>query len=205
MRPTLDTPAMVEALRFAARLHNSERVMPLQADYDVALDYFRQGRAAYLIDGTWSLERLQEAKMPFGVAALPQISATGLAPTPLATARHWFVAAMDDEQRTATARDLVEFMTSEHAQRQWLRRAQRLPSRQAIAFGDVVAADPLLRGIMAQLVVARGLPQAAAMRCIWPAMRPALEATMAGRTTPEAAARAMQHEAGRCMTQMADY
>ncbi|MEJ5198477.1 MAG: extracellular solute-binding protein, partial [Anaerolineae bacterium] len=155
--------------------------------------------AAYLIDGTWSLERLREARIPFGVTALPRVSATGLAPTPLATARHWFVAVTDDEGRLTAVRALVEFMTSAHAQEQWLRRAQRLPSRQEVAFSDAVAADPLLRGIMAQLAVARGLPQATAMRCVWQAMRPGLEATMAGQTTAEAAAHAMQKEAERCM------
>ncbi|MGC8781728.1 MAG: extracellular solute-binding protein [Anaerolineae bacterium] len=201
-RPTLDTPAMVEALRFVDRLHRSERVTPLQADYDVALDYFRQGRAAYLIDGTWSLERLHEAKIPFGVTALPRVSATGLVPTPLATARHWFFGATDDPERSAAARAFVEFMTSADAQERWLSRAQRLPSRREVAAGEAIAADPLLRGIMAQLAGARGLPAAPAMRCVWSAMRPALEATMAGQTSPEAAARAMQKEAERCMTEM---
>lgn len=198
-RPTLDTPAMIAALRFVGRLHDVERVTPPQADYDVALDYFRQGRAAYLIDGTWSLERLREAKIAFGIAALPKVSATGLTPTPLATARHWFAAATNDADRLAAARAFVEFMTSAPAQERWLDRAQRLPSRRTVAAGPGVAADPLLAGIMVQLSVARGLPAAPAMQCVWPAMRPGLAAVMAGRMTPEAAARAMQAEADRCM------
>jgi len=202
-RPTLDTPAMIAALRFVGRLHDAEQVTPPQADYDVALDYFRQGRAAYLIDGTWSLERLREAKIAFGVAALPRVSATGLMPTPVATAHHWFAAATDDADRRAAARAFIEFMTSAHAQGRWLERAQRLPSRRAVAASPAIAADPLLAGMMAQLSVARGLPAAPAMRCIWPAMRSGLAAAMAGQASPEAAARAMQGEADRCMAEKA--
>ena len=55
--PTLDTQAMIDALQFARSLKNEHQVVPPEVDYDVAVDDFKQGLAAYLIDGQWSLDR----------------------------------------------------------------------------------------------------------------------------------------------------
>lgn len=200
-RPTLDTPAGRAALRFVRRLRLEEGVTPPRADYDMALDYFRQGRAAYLIDGDWSLERLREAGISFGIAALPTVRETGLPPTPAATARHWFIgrsSAASPAQRAAAAA-FVAYMSGAQAQQRWLVSAGRLPSAAAIADSPAIAADPLLAGAMAQLRRSRGLPAAAAMRCVWRAMRPPLVGVMAGQAEPEAAAAAMQAAADACI------
>jgi len=201
-RPTLDTQPVVEALRFVRRLRLDEQVTPPQADYDMALDYFVQGRAAYLIDGDWSLERLRAAGIAFGVAPLPVMNTTGLPPTPMASARHWFIgrtgAASPARRVAATA--FVEWMTAAHAQNRWLAKARRLPSATEVAASPVIAADPILASEMAQLRNARGLPAAPEMRCVWRAMRPGLEAVMAGAASPEAAARAMQADATACIS-----
>lgn len=200
-RPTLDAPAVVDALRFVRRLRLAEGVTPPQADYDMALDYFIQGRAAYLIDGDWSLERLREAGMSFGVAPLPRVSATGLAPTPLASGKHWFIGRSSETSpaKRVAAKVFVEWMTAARAQSRWLEKARRLPSLAETAASPVIAADPILAGEMAQLRHARGLPAAPEMPCVWRAMRPGLEAVMAGATSPEAASRAMQADATACI------
>jgi arabinogalactan oligomer/maltooligosaccharide transport system substrate-binding protein len=200
-RPTLDAPAVVEALRFVRRLRLDEQVTPPQADYDMALDYFVQGRAAYLIDGDWSLDRLREAGMAFGVAPLPRVSATGLAPTPLVSGKHWFVgrASATSPAKGIAVQAFIEWMTAAPAQSRWLAKTRRLPSRAETAASPVLTADPILAGEMAQLRHARGLPAAPEMRCVWRAMRPGLEAVMAGRSSPEGASHAMQTDATTCI------
>lgn len=201
-RPTLDAPAVVEALRFVRRLRLDAGVTPPQADYDMALDYFKQGRAAYLIDGDWSLDRLREAGMSFGVAPLPRVSATGLAPTPLASGKHWFVGRSSETSpaKRVAAKAFVEWMTAARAQSRWLEKARRLPSLAETAASPVIAADPILAGEMVQLRHARGLPAAPEMRCVWRAMRPGLEAVMAGAASPESASHEMQADALACIS-----
>ena len=81
--PTLDTQATIDALQFVRSLKTEHQVVPPVADYDIAFDYFKQGLAAYLIDGDWSLDRLRDAGANFGVTPLPRVSATGLDPTPV--------------------------------------------------------------------------------------------------------------------------
>ena len=199
--PTLDTQAMIDALQFAKSLKIEHQVVPPEVDYDVAFDYFKQGLTAYLIDGQWSLDRLREAGANFGVAPLPKMSATGLDPTPLTSGKFWFVgqSAGKDPARLDAARQFAEFMTSPRAQERWLDKAGRLPSAVEVAKSPKIAASPTLTGAMVQLSRGRGLPPAPEMRCVWSAMRPGLEAVLADRTTPAAAAKAMQAEAVACV------
>ena len=56
-RPALDTVEMANALQFLYDLKATHHVVPEKADYDAAFDFFRQGKAAYIIDGTWNLDR----------------------------------------------------------------------------------------------------------------------------------------------------
>ena len=58
-RPALDTFEMADALRFVSELKLVHHVVPEKADYTAAYDFFRQGRAAYIIDGIWNLARYQ--------------------------------------------------------------------------------------------------------------------------------------------------
>ena len=199
-QPTLDTPAMHAALRFVRYLRLGQKVVPPQIDYDMAFDYFRQGRAAYLIDGEWSLEGLRQAGVRFGVAPLPAVSATGRVPTPVASGRHWFIAARLSGSRLQAAQAYVTHMTSAQAQERWLAQARRLPSRRQVAeAARQAAADPVIAGALAQLEHTRGLPPALEMRCVWSAMRPGLGAVLAGSTSVEDAARVMQADAVRCI------
>jgi maltose-binding protein MalE len=204
-QPALDSPAVSDALRFVSYLRHDAGVTPPQADYDMALDYFRQGRAAYLIDGEWSLDRLREAGIAFGLAPLPTVSATGLRPTPLTTAKHWFAGASSaaNPDRRAATRAFVAFMTSADAQDRWLDKARRLPSAREVAAGPKIAADPIMRMEMAQLSQGQGLPAAPEMRCVWRAMRPSLEKVMAAQIPLAVAAGIMQAEAKQCVSQMA--
>jgi arabinogalactan oligomer/maltooligosaccharide transport system substrate-binding protein len=167
----------------------------------VAFDYLKQGLAAYLIDGEWSLDRLREAGVNFGVAVLPRVSATGLDPAPMTSGKFWFVgqAVREDPARSDAALSFVEFMTSPRAQERWLDKAGRLPSAVEVARSPRVSTDPLLSGVVAQLSSGRGLPPAPEMRCVWAAMRPGLEAVLADRLTPVAAAQTMQAEAVTCV------
>jgi arabinogalactan oligomer/maltooligosaccharide transport system substrate-binding protein len=191
---------MIDALQFARSLKTEHQVVPPETDYDTAYDYFKQGLAAYLIDGDWSLDRLREAGANFGVAALPRVSATGLDPIPMTSGKFWFVgqAAGKETARLDAARQFVEFMTSPRAQERWLDKAGRLPSAIEVAKSPRITANPTLSGAMAQLSRGRGLPPAPEMRCVWSAMRPGLEAVLADRTTPAAAAKTMQAEAVAC-------
>lgn len=201
----LDTAEMIRALWFAYDLKFTHRVMPEDDTYQAAFDLFRTGKAAYIIDGAWNLASYQGLGIDVGVASLPKISETGLTPASMATGRYWFIASGLQDSDLDAAATFVEFMTAAEIQGQWLSQMGRLPSRKDIAQGDLVAGDPQLSGIVAQLRVARGVPPALEMACAWQGIGAKLSATMAGQLSPDDAAPQMQAQAEACIEEMGGY
>jgi arabinogalactan oligomer/maltooligosaccharide transport system substrate-binding protein len=202
--PTLATAAVEDALRFVQDLKLVHRVVPDAADYESAYELFRSGRAAYIIDGAWNLDRYTGSGLSLGVTSLPAVSQTGRLPTPMASGKVWFVSAHPEGPRHEAAMRFARFMTSAAAQQAWLTRMGRLPSDSLTAAeGAAGGTDPPLAGMLAQLRHTRGLPPAQQMPCVWPAMGPELAVVMAGSQTPAAAASAMQAAAESCIVEMA--
>ena len=201
-QPTLDTEAVANALRFVQDLKLVHRVTPETADYNAAFDAFRQGKAAYIVDGRWNLDRYIGSGLNVGITALPVVSATGLRPGPMAAARNWFISAQSTGAQREAALRFATFMTSAQAQEAWLTRMARLPAdRESLELARANP-DPLIAGAAQQLFYTRGLPPAQTMPCIWAAMSPALKDLMAGANSPEAAAKAMQANAERCVSEL---
>ncbi len=140
-RVTLDTAEMIEALWFAHDLKYQYGVMPGNTGYEAAFETFAQGRAAYIIDGVWNLDRYQGLGVDVGVTVLPKISQTGLAAAPLATGRYWFISEASTGPELDAAARFIEFMTSAEAQQRWLADLRRLPSvKQPELLWDAVSA-----------------------------------------------------------------
>jgi maltose-binding protein MalE len=201
-KPALDTVEMINALQFVYDLKAAQHVVPEQADYDAAFDIFRQGKAAYIIDGMWNLDRYTGLGIDVGVAPLPVVNATGLKPASMATGRYWFISEKADGAALDAAARFIEFMTAADAQGQWLAKMKRLPSAKEAAQSELITADPILSAAMAQLRVARGVPPALDMACVWSGINAHLSEVMTGARMPENAAAAMQADADACIEDM---
>jgi len=91
-QPTLDTAAMVEALRFLHKLKFEYGVLPPEADYDLADKLFREGKAAMLVNGHWALAGYLEIEdLEWGVAPLPTVTETGLTSSPLVMGQYFVI------------------------------------------------------------------------------------------------------------------
>lgn len=200
--PTLMTPALADTLQFVRDLKLTHRVVPAQADYEGAFTLFKNGQAAYIIDGGWNLDRYRDVGLKVGVTALPKVAKTGLYPTPMTSGKYWLFAARADEARLAAAQQFVAYMTAAPAQTAWLEKAGRLPSQAEVAKNPKIAADPLLAGAMDQLSKGRGLPPAAEMRCVWQGLNKYLESVLAGSVAAQTAPKLMQAEADACLKEL---
>jgi arabinogalactan oligomer / maltooligosaccharide transport system substrate-binding protein len=200
--PTLATEPMVNTLQFLQDLKLVHGVVPPDATYDSAYELFRSGKAAYVIDGAWNLDRYRGAGVDFGVAALPRVSRTGLFPSPLTQGKYWFISKDAKGPQLDAAVKLMEFMTSARAQEMWTERAGRLPSSKEAARSEDVAQDPISAGSVDQLSKGRGLESTPEMYCAWGAVRAPLASVMDGTETPSAASEIMQEEAERCIVDM---
>ena len=202
-QPDLGSQAMVDTLQFLHDLKFVDKVVPAEADYNTADTLFKEGNAAYLINGDWSLGSYTTTEtLELGATALPKITKTGLYPSPMTAGKYWMFSKAASGPQLDAAKKLVEYMTSADVQTQWLEKMKRLPSNQEVAKNPVIQSDPILAGSMDQLSKGRGMPAAPEMRCAWDAMRPNLEAVMAESATPADAAAAMQENAVKCVADM---
>jgi len=200
--PTLDTPEMVKALQFMADLSLKYKIVPPGCDYDTADTLFKEGKAAMLINGDWSLGGYAQIEgLDFGTAPIPKITETGLWPSPMTSGRYYMISNQVEPgtPKFDAVKKFVEFMTGEHAQEMWLEKFKKLPSNKNVAKSPLIQQDPILQGSAAQLEKGRGMPAAPQLRCFWDSARPGQQGVIAGTQTAEEAARKMQEDADRCI------
>ncbi len=198
-KPQFNNQAFIDYLTFVAKL-KTDGVVPQECDYACADTLMKEGKAAMIINGDWSLGDYTKAlgdKM--GVAPVPPIN--GNPYTEMTAGKYFMVskAVLDDPAKKAAVVKFIAFMTSAEVQKKWLDEFKRLPSNKEVAKDPSIATDPILAGSMAALAVGRGMPAAPEMRCAWDAWRPNLEGVMAGTLTPAEAAAAAQQSADECV------
>jgi len=195
-QPTLDTAAMVEALRFLHELKFEYEVLPPEADYDLADKLFREGKAAMLVNGHWALAGYREMEdLEWGVAPLPTVTETGLAPSPLVVGQYFVIGSDVSGQKLETAKSLVEYMTASQRQLEWMRQFDTLPTNKEALNDESVHSDPLGQVSVAQMLAGRGASLGSNPTMLLEAIREPLEAVMADQMTPTEAARQMQERA----------
>ncbi|MCK4415068.1 MAG: extracellular solute-binding protein [Candidatus Eisenbacteria sp.] len=201
-RPTLASPAMVRALELLSSLRNEHGVIPRECDYELADTMFKEGRAAMIINGPWSLSAYRKAGIPFAITRIPWIEETGRWPGPMISSKGYSVSERVKGEHLARVLDFLRFVTSTESQIEFATRLGTLPTRRA-AYDDVrIAGDPVLSASIAQVEVGRRMPVVVEMRAIWDAMRPAVQSVWNGALTPAAAAQEMQDRAIKKIAEM---
>ena len=194
--PTLDTPAMVNTLTFLSELKSKHGVVPTEADYAVADTLFKEGKAAMLINGDWSIGGYKEALGDdLMIGRLPKVSATGNWPAPYTAGAYFMIPADLPTEKEAAVKAFIAYVTSEEQQAVQLDKMSRLPGLKAALSNPAITSDALLKGSVAQMEVGTPMPTVLEMRAVWDAINPELSAVMAGSETPEEAAKKMQEAA----------
>jgi arabinogalactan oligomer/maltooligosaccharide transport system substrate-binding protein len=201
--PTLDTQAMVDTLQFMYDIKYTTPIIPAESDYDGADTLFKEGKAAMIINGDWSLGGYTEVLGDkLGVAAIPMVSKTGKYPAPYTAGTYFMLPKGLSGAKLDAVVKFVEFATSDENQLKQLNELKRLPGKGALLKSDVITSDPLLAGSAADLANGVPMPVVLEMRCNWDAMKPEMQAVLAGSKDPAAAAKAMQAAADVCVVDL---
>ena len=129
--PTLNTPAMVNALQFVHDLRWVHGVVPSgTVDYYIADDLFQNGDAAMIINGDWALGQYRDhfGDANLGVARIPLVAETGEWPQPMTSGKYYMINANSSAQALAAARLFIQYATSESAQLLWPQNQSVLPA-----------------------------------------------------------------------------
>lgn len=201
-RPTLDTPAMVRALRFLADLRNRHRIVPKESSYELSDTMFKQGKAAFLINGPWSLKAYIKAGLDIGVVPMPVITETGRHPVPMVSSKGYSISVNVPDEKLPIVKELLVHLTSEEAQREIMDELLILPSRSRLFRDKKLLENEILAGSMAQARLGRPMPEVPEMRAIWDAIRPFYQSVLGGQMEPADAARGMQEQAEKKIAEM---
>ena len=194
--PTLDTAAMISALEFLDGLKRSG-VVPRECDYPLADTLFKEGNAAYIINGPWSWQGYREAGRTIRLAPLPRITATGLWPSPMTAAKCYAVNRYMDPASRACTLDLLRWLTGPKVQADLARTMGVLPADLEVRERPELLADELMAASRVQIDKGRLMPIVPEMRFIWDAVRPYYQSVLNGETSPASAAHDMQRQATR--------
>ncbi|MFN8459262.1 MAG: extracellular solute-binding protein [Anaerolineae bacterium] len=198
--PTLNTPEMAATLKFLHDIKFTDKIIPSEGDYDSSDTLFKEGKAAMIINGDWSLGAYADAlKDKLGVARIPQVSATGEWPKPYTAGVYFMIAANLDEAKLEAIKGFITFVTSKDNQLKQVKELKRLPALKAALDDPSISSDPILKASSEQMAVGTGMPAVLEMRCNWDAMKPELQAVLADTKSPEDAAKAMQEAAENCI------
>src|SRR5271157_32775 len=198
-KPQFNNQAFIDYLTFVSKL-KSDGVVPKDCDYNCADTLMKNGKAAMIINGDWSLSDYATALgNNLGVAPVPPIN--GKPYTELTGGKYFMVskAVLNDSVKKDAVIKFITFMTSADSQKQWITQLKRLPSNATVAQDPSITNDPILSGAMSALENGRGMPAAPEMQCVWDAWSQSLERVMGGRYVPSDAAAAAQRAADACI------
>jgi arabinogalactan oligomer/maltooligosaccharide transport system substrate-binding protein len=194
--PTLNTKAMVDTLQFLADLKGKYGIAPKEADYATADTLFKEGKAAMLINGDWSLGDYKKAfGDKLGIAPLPKVSATGKWPAPYTSGKYFMFPDSDKGDLLQAAIAFAQFATTFENQMDLVKTLSRLPALKKALDDEYVKSDPILQGSAAQMALGTPMPSVIEMRANWDAMKPEMNAVFAGSKSATDAAKAMQDAA----------
>lgn len=200
--PTLDTKSMVDALNFVRRLRDVEKIVPNEADYEIADALFKDGKAAMLINGDWSWAGYAQHGIDIGIAPLPKITETGLWCAPMTSPKGYSVNANLSGGRLSTVVDLLKYLLSEECQLETVKSLNTAPTLKVLYKNAEILANENLQNSLLQIARGKSMPVVPQMRAVWDAMRPSYQAVMGKARTPEQAAKDMQAQALRKIRDM---
>jgi arabinogalactan oligomer/maltooligosaccharide transport system substrate-binding protein len=198
--PTLDTPAMVQTLQFLHDIKYTDQMLPAESDYDGADTLFKEGKAAMIINGDWTLGAYHDLMGDnLGIARIPKVSATGNWPAPYTAGKYFMIPTEVSGSKLDTVVDFINFATGKANQVDMVEKLARLPALKEALDDPMVSGDPLLKGSADQMVVGVPMPTVLEMRCNWDSMKPEMQAVLADSETPADASAAMQSAADNCI------
>jgi arabinogalactan oligomer/maltooligosaccharide transport system substrate-binding protein len=193
--PTLDTPAMRDALVFLLDQKTRGRV-PRECDYNCADTLFKERKVAFIVNGDWAIPAYRKLLgADFGAARIPRLSATGRWPTPMVSGKYFMLSSSLRGSKLDLVRRFVEYAVSPEVQTAQVKALGCLPSLASAARSEAVLGDPVLKASMDQLLVGRPMPAATEMRAVWDAIRPLYARVLSGGMSPSEAPAKMQGEA----------
>ena len=200
--PSLNTEAMIKGLKFIADLRDKYKIIPGEADYDIADVLFKEGKAGMIINGDWSWASYGKAGIDYGIAPLPLIEETGLYAAPMISGKGYSINANLKPEKLQAIKLLLEYLLSPEQQLETAKELNTFPTHKSVYNDPFIKENEILINSQRQIELGKPMPIISEMRAVWDAMRPYYQAVLGGAMKPEIAAQKMQEEAVKKIQEM---
>lgn len=178
------SPEASRALAFAREIGGDDGIVPAEANHTLIATLFHEGRAAMAVSGPWFVGDIPK-NVPWKVAPLPVVSATGKPAAPFLGAEGVLMSARARDKRAAF-RVMDYLCGDESAVIRAVDARQVVPNR--AAYRDArVGGDEALAAFRRQAEVARPMPSSPEMRMVWTPYDTAIQKVVAQGADPAAA------------------
>ncbi|MGZ3406188.1 MAG: sugar ABC transporter substrate-binding protein, partial [Polyangia bacterium] len=177
-RPALDSDGAIASVAFVEALAAGE-LLPPESTGVVAAQLFNDGRAALTINGPWFVGEIAPG-VPFGVAPLPTVSATGKPAAPLVEIEALLMPARGRDPKAAAA--FATWLAGGEAAHIRATVGRQTVAARAAWDDPQIANDPILSAFRAQLAATVPMPNAPAIRQVWEPLNQALRKVLRGAT-----------------------
>ncbi len=193
--PKLDSPAMKQALEFVKGLKFNEKIVPDDCDYNCMDTLFTEGKTPIIINGDWSIQKYENLLgQDLGIYPLPKYDKTSEYMQPMISGKYYFLNSNLSGEKLEKVVKLVQKLVSDESQLLFASKSRLLPSLREGKSVEYVKQDSILSQVLEATKHGQPNPMDVEMRAVWDAIRPQLQAIMAGRTTSDEAMKMMQKD-----------
>jgi arabinogalactan oligomer / maltooligosaccharide transport system permease protein len=190
--PTLNTQANIDGLNFIQDLRDKYKIIPKEADYNIADMLFKEGKAGMIINGDWSWSSYSKAGINIGVAPLPKILKTGLYCAPMVSPKGFSINVNVKQEKIRKIIDLLKYLLDLPQQLETAIQLNTMPTRKALYDYPEIKNNEILKNSQIQIERGKSMPVVPELRAIWDAMRPNYQAVLNGDKKAAQAAKDMQ-------------
>ena len=174
--------------------------MPAGVDYGIADTLFKEGKAAMIINGPWSVADYKKAGVDYGIATLPKINSSGKPASPFVGVKTLMLGAYAQNQ--ALAVDVMKFFSNQANQTTMVLGTGEIPANKLALADPQVQAISDIAGFGAQVKNGVPLPNTPFMSALWDPVAKALEAVWTGKQSVDSALSDAQSAAEKNVTQL---
>ena len=187
----LDGPEAIAAARFAREIGGQGGIVPPGMTGTLVSTLFNEGKAAMAISGPW-LQAELAAGVPWKVASLPTVSATGKPAAPFLGTEAVYLSSRARDMDAAFA--LMDELAGDDSALRRARRGRQVVANRAAYREPDIGGDPVLAAFQAQAEESVPMPATPAMRMVWTPYETALQKIIGQGADPATALAAAERE-----------
>lgn len=180
----LGNAGAIAGMQMVKDMIHTWKLMPKDVDYEIPKGKFQAGKLAFWLTGSWEVTGLQEAKVPFAVAPMPDMAA-GKPFRPFVGVQTGFVS--KESKNQAEAWDLMSFLQSK-VDDFTIKTGARIPVTTAGLNRADFKSNKILAAFSESAKNGIPMPNVPEMQAVWPAFAQAMQVIAAGDVEPAAAA-----------------